>query len=422
MFLSQVRGVAPPPPSPAGASRSSSSNQGDGKPEANQAEAGDGQDMTRTFTSIPRSTFWIPADEDITEMNKESSDNKSEKSPSNGTKFFIDLKNLEALASGNCSLCGKSLPEDKSTARRDSTESNPDKELCKSCQPRRRSSEEIFWIPFTDKRKTSALKSLNKVENGEECGKTNGRKKPEDKNKEQCKLQEIKDNQTEVQAQTNQTNVIAHAETGNETFVFTNSTSESGVPSPPQLRSFPSNMTGFDVSCVCDNVTGVCSCTISKKELLPSSPAAKESCITDTANPSNNSGVSRTSDTVDVESTLVARPGNNFAVSTRTDSPSISKSRTGKQSDIILKSFSESDVYNPSTQEGTNVDNSPRKELQKNEVHQGIQLPPTSKALNDAHKEGLAADPSPPKLAWTTPTPRSEETDTSGVRDRKSVV
>lgn len=416
MFLSQVRGVAPPPPSPAGASRSSSSNQGDGKPEANQAETGDGQDMTRTFTSIPRSTFWIPADEDITEMNKESSDNKSEKSPSNGTKFFIDLKNLEALASGNCSLCGKSLPEDKSTARRDSTESNPDKELCKSCQPRRRSSEEIFWIPFTDKRKTSALKSLNKVENGEECGKTNGRKKPEDKNKEQCKLQEIKDNQTEVQAQTNQTNVIAHAETGNETFVFTNSTSESGVPSPPQLRSFPSNMTGFDVSCVCDNVTGVCSCTISKKELLPSSPAAKESCITDTANPSNNSGVSRTSDTVDVESTLVARPGNNSAVSTRTDSPSISKSRTGKQSDIILKSFSESDVYNPSTQEGTNVDNSPRKELQKNEVHQGIQLPPTSKALNDAHKEGLAADPSPPKLAWTTPTPRSEETDTSGVR------
>ena len=427
MFLSQVIGVAPPPSSPVGASRSSNSNQEDLKPEANQAEAGDGQDMTRTFTSIPRSTFWIPADEDITEMNKESSDNKSEKSPSNGTKFFIDLKNLEALASGNCSLCGKSLPEDKSTARRDSTESNLDKELCKSCQPRRRSSEEIFWIPFTDKRKTSALKSLNKVENGEECGKTNSRKKFEDKDKEQSKLQEIKDNQTEVQAQSNQTNLIADAESGNKTFVFANPASKSGVPSPPQLRSFPSNMTGFDVSCVCDNVTGVCSCTISRKDLLPSSPAAKESCITDTANPSNNSGVSRTSDTVDVvktigetssvaESTLVARPGNNSAVSTCTDSPTISKSRTGKQSDIILKSFSETDVYNPSTQEGTNVDDSPRKELQKNEIHQGIQLPPTSKAFNDAHKEGLVADPSPPKQAWTTPTPRSEETGTSGVR------
>ena len=427
MFLSKVRGVAPPPPSPVGASRSSSSNQENGKTEANQAEAGDGQDMTRTFTSIPRSTFWIPADEDITETNKESSDNKSKKSPSSGTKFFIDLKNLEALASGNCSLCGKSLPEDKSTARRDSTESNPDKELCKSCQPRRRSNEEIFWIPFRDKRKTSALKSLNKVENGDECGKTNGGKKSEDENKDQCKLQEIKENQTEVQAQSNQTNLIADAESGNNTFVFTNPASKSGVSSPPQLRSFPSNLTGFDVSCVCDNVTGVCSCTISKKDLLPSSPAAKESSITDTENPSNNSGVSRTSDTVDVvktvgetssvaESTLVARPGNSSAVSARTGSPSVSKSRTGKQSDMVLKSFSEIDVHNPSAQEGANVDDSPRKELQRNEIHQDIQLPPTSEAFSDAHKEDLAVDPSPPKQAWTTPTPRSEETGTSGVR------
>ena len=437
LFLSEVRGVAPPPPSPIGESRPSSSNQEEVKPEANQRDAGDGQDMTSTFTSIPRSTFWIPADENIIETNKESSDKTNEKSSSNGTAFYIDLKNLEALASGNCSLCGKSLPEDKSIARRDSTESSPDNELCKSCQPRRRSSEDIFWIPFTDKRKASALKSLNKVENGDDCRKTNCGKKSEDKNQEQCKLQEITDTQT----QSNQPNVIADAANGNKTSVFANPASKSVAPSPPQLRSFPSNLTGFDVSCVCDNVTGVCSCTILKKDLPPSSPATRESCITDTASPSNNSGVDairRTSDTVDVvktvgettsvaDSTLAVRPGNNFAVLTRTDSPSVSKSRALKQSDVILKSFSETDVYDPSAQDGANVaSDSPSKELRRNdhekhnfssEIHQGIQLPLTSEVSNDAHKEGSsAADPSPPRQAWTTPTPRSEETGASGVR------
>ena len=405
----------------------------------------DAVDMTRTFTSIPRSTFWIPASEKDTEKNEGFSDEKRKESSSNGTTFYIDLKNLEALASGNCSLCGKSLPEGKPTGRRDSVVSSPEKELCKSCQPRRRSSEDVFWIPFTEKRKASALKSVNKVENGDEHTQTNGRRKSNDKNPEQGKLRKTTVTQTEVQAQNDQPDMTSVMERGNEAVVCANTWSEPGVPSPPRLRSFPSDLTGFEVSCVCDNITGVCSCTISKKDVFSTPPAAKESIATDTNCPTTDYTIQGTSNTADVvktigetsslaESTLVARPENNCASSMCTDSPSLSKSKARKETEITLKSFSEADVDNCTSQEGVSDNDSFSKATGSNNdkekgsfevgqgTDQGTQLSSTQEAVNGAEKEGdgslskSAPDPSPPKQAWATPTPRLEEPGASSVR------
>lgn len=434
VFLSEVREVLPPPPSPSGASPAANTSQEDKDLETNQTETGEGVDMTRTFTSIPRSTFWIPADENDTEKNEASSEKKSEESSSNGTTFYIDLRNLESLASGNCSLCGKSLPEGKSPGRRDSIESNPEKELCKSCQPRRRSSEDVFWIPFTDKWKASTLKNLNNVENGDECStKTNGRKKSNDRNPEMCKLPNTTNTQTGNQAQSEQPDVTSVVESDNKAVALANTSSEASVPSPPRLRSVPSDMTGFDVSCVCDNATGVCSCTIVKKDLFSTPPTDEESADSNTNCPSNSS----TNDTIQrtavdvvktvgdsssvIESTLVARPGNISVASSHPGSPSVSKSKARKENEIILRSFSEADVHNPATLDNTSSSKAPQSngELKDNgtsEARQGTELPLTQEASNVADEEGLAPDPSPPKQAWATPTPRSEETSSSRVR------
>ena len=88
--------------------------------------------------------------------------------------------------------------EGKPTGRRDSVASSPEKELCKSCQPRRRSSEDVFWIPFTEKRKASALKVSTKWKTEMSTHKQNGRRKSNDKNPEQGKLRKTTVTQTEV--------------------------------------------------------------------------------------------------------------------------------------------------------------------------------------------------------------------------------
>ena len=146
--------------------------------------------MTQTFTSIPRSSFWIPVDEKSTEKNERPSVERKGESSSSGTKFYIDLGNLEALASGQCSLCGDSLPEGSPASTRGSIQSSPEKELCKSCTPRRGSNEDVFWIPFTDKRKATALKTLNGVENGDDSAKGSERRKSNDKISEQIKTKD----------------------------------------------------------------------------------------------------------------------------------------------------------------------------------------------------------------------------------------
>lgn len=418
MLSSEVRQVSPPPPSPRGSSRASNTSQDDVVLEPNQTQTGEGIDMTRTFTSIPRSTFWIPTDDSSTNMNKESSEKKSEQSPSNGTKFFIDLTNLESLASGNCSLCGDSLPEGKPAGRRDSTESSSNKELCKSCQPRRRSSEDVFWIPFTDKRKASALKA----QHGNDSTQRDDGKKSNDKNSKQCTQHQITDNQTENQAQREATPAV---DSSNKAVVLTNTSSELGVSSSPKLRSFPSDMTGFDVSCVCDNITGVCSCTIVKKDLFPSSPAAKYTDVVETFGETSSVA----------ESTLVTSQENISAALTRAASPAVSKSKTKKETEITLRSFSETDVYNPTAHEDTEVNSNFSNEqsssigkenhtgssigsnIDSSKVLQGAQLSSTQEAQpNEAHKEtsDSAPDLSPPKEAWTTP--RLEEPGSSSVR------
>lgn len=389
----------PPPPSPRGESRSSSRSQEDGELKPSQLQTGDKTDMTRTFTSIPRSTFWIPVGENDTEQAETPTVEKTTESSSNGTKFFIDLSNLEALASGQCSLCGTSLPEETPASGRGSSPSTPGKELCKSCKPRRGSNEDVFWIPFTEKRKASALKKFN----GGDNTKSNDRRKLND---------QITENKAGVEAQNKQVSSTSFAESSDnnsKALVLAGNSSKPGAP------SLPVDMTGFDVSCVCDNITGVCSCTIVKKD-LPS--VAKE--------PTSN----RTFDTVDVvktvgeassvaESTLVTRPTNDFASPTRSVTPTKSKSPAKKESDILLKSLSESDVHHPSTTPRNNGEN----EEDSGEVHQGVPpqgalLPSTQETLDEVVHTGpvsnATVEPSPPKQAWTTP--RSEEPGAGGVK------
>lgn len=412
VFLSEVREVTPPPPSPRGASRSSNKSQEGGELEPSQTQVGRESDMTRTFTSIPRSTFWIPVDENSTEKNEEPSVEKKGESSSNGTKFYIDLGNLEALASGQCSLCGDSLPEGSPTSRRGSITSSPDKELCKSCKPRRGSNEDVFWIPFTDKRKASVLKSLNGVENGDDSAKASERRKSNDKIPEQSKTKDQAKGRQPGSSSSNAENSDSKA------LVLANNTSKLNV------SSFPADMTGFDVSCVCDNITGVCSCTIVKKDLPSSSPVTEESTLIRSANRSTPDTANETFDTVDVvktvgeasslaESTLIARPTNDVASPTRAVTPSNSKPRVKKElGDITLKSFSEIDLHHPTTtlRNGEEIKDDSG-EAPQSVSSQGAKLPSTQEALSEANLSGPISketvEPSLPKEAWTTP--RSEE-------------
>ena len=426
VFLSEVREITPPPPSPRGASRgtsrgssrSSNKSQEDAELEASGAQFAGKTDMTQTFTSIPRSTFWIPVDENSTEKDERPSVERKGESSSNGTKFYIDLGNLEALASGQCSLCGDSLPEGPPVSRRGSIPSSPDKELCKSCKPRRGSNEDVFWIPFTDKRKASALKNLNGIENGEDSPKASEKRKSNDKIPEQSKTKDPAKTKQPEPTSSNEEN------SDNKTLILANNTSTMKVP------SFPSDMTGFDVSCVCDNITGVCSCTIVKKDLPSPLPVSEKSAHIRPANSAIPDTANETFDTVDVvktvgeasslaESTVVSRPINDFASPTRAVTPSNSKPRAKKeQGDITLKSFSEADLHNPTT----TLRNSEETERGSCDAPQcvtshGAKLPSTQEALDkaDLKRPMLEAvtEPSPPKQAWTTP--RSDEPGASSV-------
>ena len=317
--------------------------------------------MTQTFTSIPRSSFWIPVDKKSTEKNERPSVERKRESSSSGTKFYIDLGNLEALASGQCSLCGDSLPEGSLASTRGSIQSSPEKELCKSCTPRRGSNEDVFWIPFTDKRKATALKTLNGVENGDDSAKASERKKSNDKIPEQIK--------TKDQAKGRQPEPTCDAEKSDgKALVLANNTSRLN------MSSFPADMTGFDVSCVCDNSTGLCSCTIVKKD-LPSP--------------------------------------------TRGNTPSSSSPRAKKEhGDITLKSFSESDLHNPTTtQRNSEEIKDDSGEAPQSVPSPGAILPSTQEALNKANLNGpmlkTAVEPSSLKQAWTIP--RSEEPGASTV-------
>ena len=426
VFLSEVREVTPPPPSPSGASRSSNNSQEEEEQESDETQTATESVMTRTFESIPRSTFWIPVDEstDNTEKNELSSDKTAGESSSNGTKFYIDLSNLEALASGQCSLCGESLPEGTPTPKGDTISSGSDKELCKSCKPRRRSSEEVFWIPFTEKRKAAALKGLNGVEKGEDSSKTNERRKSNHKISEQSITEHC-----------------PHSEQSHSSSsVVENSDSKALVLSKPSLPS-SLDLTGYDVSCVCDNNTGVCSCTIVKKDMSSSSLSTEGSPLDydkiSATNSSTENTLKRTHSAADVvktvgetsslvESTLVARPTNQYASPPRAVTPSKGKSPAKKETDIILKSFSENDIHNP-TRVGDTVKTTLRniKEIEKDpvEAHQSVPKqgaiePSMQEALDENGHDGAISnapvEPSPPKQAWTTP--RVEEPGASGVK------
>lgn len=428
-----AREVSPPPPSPRGSSRASNASQEEGELQSNQTKTGEGGNMTDTFTSVPRSMFWIPAG-DSSSDNTESSEKMRRDSSSNGTQFYIDLQNLEALASGSCSLCGESLPEEKPAGRRDSNESSQGKEFCKSCQPRRRSSEDIFWIPFTDKRKASALKTL-KGKSGNEATKTDSRKKSNDKTTEQCKVHQMSDNQAENQTKTNSTFVM---EDENKAVVLANASSKAPASSQPRLQSFPSDMTGFSVSCVCDNTTGVCSCTIVKKDLLTSSFPVEQSSKTDMSSSSNqsiNSAALRTSSASEdviktvgeasslVDSTPATRPGivstsASAPSSTPMFSPSASKFNARKETDITLKSFSEPDVYNPANQESTKASLNNDRRQNGDSSDKGFGEVYEREALIEGYTENGALNSSLnaslPKQAWTTP--RLEEPSAHNVR------
>ena len=102
--------------------------------------------------------------------------------------------------------------------------------------------------------------------------------------------------------------------------------------------------TGYDVSCVCDNNTGLCSCTIVKKDV--SSPSTDNTLNKASGATGVVKAVGETSSLV--ESTLVARPANEYASSPRASSYSKSQSSTRNGTDIVLKSFSENDVSNHS--------------------------------------------------------------------------
>lgn len=417
VFLSEMKDIRPPPPSPRGAtrgssrgtSRSSSKSQEDEELEPSQDQFAGKTDMTQTFTSIPRSTFWIPVDENSTEKNERPSVDRKGESSSNGTKFYIDLGNLEALTSGQCSLCGDSLPEGSPVSRRGPV---PDKELCKSCNPRRGSNEDVFWIPFTDKRKASALKNLNGVENGDDSAKANESRKLNERTKDQANKR-----------QPDPTSSSA-ANGDSKALILENNTGKLNAP------SFSADMTSFDASCVCDNNTGVCSCTIVKKDLPPSSRVTEESIHIRPANSSTSDATNETLATEDVvktigeasslaESTVVTRSTTDFASPNRAVTPSNSKPRAKKdQGDLTLKSFSEVDLHNPSTSPRNSEDiRHGSVEAPQSLASQGAKLSSTQVVLNEGHLNGpilkAAIEPSPPKQAWTTP--RSEDSGTSSV-------
>ena len=413
VFLSEVKDITPPPPSPRGSSRgtsrSSNKSQEDEELEPSQAQFAGKTDMTQTFTSIPRSTFWIPVDENSTEKNERPSVDRKGESSSNGTKFYIDLGNLEALTSGQCSLCGDSLPEGSPVSRRGPI---PDKELCKSCNPRRGSNEDVFWIPFTDKRKASALKNLNEVENRDDSAKASESRKLNERTKDQAKKRQPDPTSSNW------------ANGDSKALVLANSRGNLNAP------SFSADMTGFDVSCVCDNNTGVCSCTIVKKNLPSSSRVTEESIHIRPANSSTSDAANETLSSEDVvktigeasslaEPTVVTRPTNDFASPNRAVTPSNSKPRAKKdQGDLTMKSFSEVDLYNPSPTPRNSEDiRHGSVEAPQSLASQGAKLSPTQEVLNEGDLNGpilkAAIEPSPPKQAWTTP--RSEDSGTSSV-------
>ena len=410
VFLSEVKDITAPPPSPRGSSRgtsrSSNKSQEDEELGPSQAQFAGKTDMTQTFTSIPRSTFWIPVDENSTEKNERPSVDRKGESSSNGTKFYIDLGNLEALTSGQCSLCGDSLPEGSPVSRRGPI---PDKELCKSCNPRRGSNEDVFWIPFTDKRKASALKNLNGVENRDDSAKASESRKLNERTKDQAKKRQPDSTSSNW------------ANGDSKALVLANSRGNLNAP------SFSADMTGFDVSCVCDNNTGVCSCTIVKKDLPSSSRVTEESIHIRPANSSTSDAANETLASEDVvktigeasslaEPTVVTRPTNDFASPV---TPSNSKPRAKKdQGDLTLKSFSEVDLHNPSTRPRNSEDiRHGSVEAPQSLASQGAKLSPTQEVLNEGDLNGpflkAAIEPSPPKQAWTTP--RSEDSGTSSV-------
>ena len=403
LVFSGVREVTPPPPSPRSVSCNS---QEDVELESDTTKKDNESVMTRTFESDSRPTFWIPVDGSSAEKNGPTSAPTVGESSSNGTKFYIDLTNLEALATGQCSLCGDSVTE-TTKSKRGSVSSNADKEICESCQPRRRSSEDVFWIPFTDKRKASALKNLSGMENGLRDGAsiTNGRKNSKDRITERSN--------GEPHPQSEQSDVSSSVMEGGD--------SKAPVLSKSVLPS-SSDMTGYDVSCVCDNNTGWCSCTIVKKDV--SSPSTDNTLN----KASGATGVVKTIGETSslVESTLVSRPANEYASSPRASSYSKSQSSARNGTDIVLKSFSENDISNHLPVEGTVKPT--LKNFEENEKHlveahqnvpgQAVKQPFVRETNPDNDRDGTISkapvEPSPPKHAWATP--RVEEPGSSGVK------
>ena len=413
--------------SPRRESRRSDTSQKEEKPDVPLTSPSDTFDMTRTFTSIPRRSFWIPADDDM-EVNEKSSDTMKTETSSNGTAFYIDLKDLEALATGNCSSCKKPLPEGSPAGKLDSAVTcNSEKELCKSCRPRAGSNEEVFWIPFGDEQEEPDKQLKSKVESKDDNSRTNTFGKSLDNNLENCKLPRTRDTSSVIQEELKPSVVIATAENGDEAHVTVINSSELSTPSPTHLASFPSNITGFDVSCFCDIETGLCSCTISKKQFNSSPPMldhdgkveTKSTNALDTVvrNGTKSMAVVKTVGEASSvrESTFAARTEENYSV------PPSGESRTNKDTEIVLKSFTETDIPrlavegDESVRESSTCDEerkeSNRKEgFARSEVQQGTLLPPTPEPLNDS------SDTSPPMRAWSTPTPRPEETDTGSIR------
>ena len=183
-----------------------------------------------------------------------------------------------------------------------------------------------------------------------------------------------------------------------------------------------SDMTGYDVSCVCDNNTGLCSCTIVKKDV--SSPSTDNTLN----KASGATGVVKTIGETSslVESTLVSRPANEYASSPRASSYSKSQSSTRNGTDIVLKSFSENDVSNHLPVEDTVKPT--LKNFEENEKHlveahqnvpgQAVKQPFVRETNPDNNRDGTISkapvEPSPPKHAWATP--RVEEPGSSGVK------
>ncbi|PFX25973.1 Mitogen-activated protein kinase kinase kinase 19 [Stylophora pistillata] len=404
LFLSEVREVTPPPPSPRIVSRNSPE---DIQLESDTTKQDSESVMTRTFESVPRPSFWIPVDGSTMEKNDPTSVQTVEESSSNGTKFYIDLSNLEALATGQCSLCGDSLPE-TTKSKGDTISSNTEREICKSCQPRRRSSEDVFWIPFTDKRKASALKILNGMEN-------RLRSDPSiEKERKNSGDEIVEQSNGEPHPQSELSEVNSSVVEGGD--------SKALVLTKPALPFSP-NMTGYDVSCVCDNNTGLCSCTIVKKD-VSSSPSTDNTIN----RVSGATGVVKTVGETSslLESTLVARPTNEYASSRRAPTYSKSTSSVRKETELFLKSFSENDVSNHSLVEDTvktTLKNIEENENHLVDAHQNVsgqiaKQPFVQEIQPDDSRDGTISnapiEPSPPKHAWATP--RMEEPGTSSVK------